>query len=116
MRSEFLPQWRRSALPFRPSVAAPAKQRNLDLWIPWRRSPPAASRSSNARDDCGTLVRMTTRPTEAAAREPRAGKPHRLFQAFGPGVITGAADDDPSGIAAYAQTGAQFGYGQLWTA
>ena len=34
----------------------------------------------------------------------------------GPGVITGAADDDPSGIATYSQTGAQFGYGQLWTA
>ena len=34
----------------------------------------------------------------------------------GPGVITGAADDDPSGIATYTQTGAQFGYGQLWTA
>jgi len=35
---------------------------------------------------------------------------------LGPGVITGAADDDPSGIATYSQTGAQFGYGQLWTA
>lgn len=34
---------------------------------------------------------------------------------MGPGVITGAADDDPSGIATYSQTGAQFGYGQLWT-
>ncbi len=34
---------------------------------------------------------------------------------FGPGVVTGAADDDPSGIATYTQTGAQFGYGQLWT-
>jgi len=30
--------------------------------------------------------------------------------------VTGAADDDPSGIATYSQTGAQFGYGQLWTA
>ncbi len=35
---------------------------------------------------------------------------------MGPGVITGAADDDPSGIATYSQTGAQFGYGQLWMA
>lgn len=40
----------------------------------------------------------------------------RFFRALGPGVITGAADDDPSGIATYTQTGAQFGYGQLWTA
>jgi NRAMP (natural resistance-associated macrophage protein)-like metal ion transporter len=35
---------------------------------------------------------------------------------FGPGVTTGAADDDPSGIATYSQAGAQFGYSQLWTA
>jgi NRAMP (natural resistance-associated macrophage protein)-like metal ion transporter len=35
---------------------------------------------------------------------------------LGPGLITGAADDDPSGIATYSQTGAQYGYGQLWTA
>lgn len=34
---------------------------------------------------------------------------------LGPGVITGAADDDPSGIATYSQAGAQFGYGLLWT-
>lgn len=35
---------------------------------------------------------------------------------MGPGIVTGAADDDPSGIATYSQTGAQFGYSQLWTA
>ena len=40
----------------------------------------------------------------------------RFFQILGPGIITGAADDDPSGIATYSQTGAQFGFGQLWTA
>lgn len=40
----------------------------------------------------------------------------RLFKIAGPGMVTGAADDDPSGIATYSQTGAQFGYGQLWTA
>ena len=40
----------------------------------------------------------------------------RLMRIFGPGLITGAADDDPSGIATYSQTGAQFGFGQLWTA
>ena len=36
-------------------------------------------------------------------------------QDIGPGVVTGAADDDPSGIATYSQTGAQFGYALLWT-
>lgn len=40
----------------------------------------------------------------------------RLLRILGPGLITGAADDDPSGIATYTQTGAQFGLGQLWTA
>src|SRR5664280_1912882 len=40
----------------------------------------------------------------------------KILKVFGPGVITGAADDDPSGIATYTQTGAKFGYGQLWTA
>lgn len=40
----------------------------------------------------------------------------KLLKIVGPGLITGAADDDPSGIATYTQTGAQFGYGQLWTA
>ncbi len=38
------------------------------------------------------------------------------LRSLGPGLITGASDDDPSGIGTYAQTGAQFGYTQLWTA
>src|SRR6266446_2770670 len=38
------------------------------------------------------------------------------LKSLGPGLITGASDDDPSGIGTYAQTGAQFGYTQLWTA
>ena len=41
---------------------------------------------------------------------------NRFLRILGPGLITGAADDDPSGIATYSQAGAQFGYGQLWTA
>jgi Mn2+/Fe2+ NRAMP family transporter len=55
-----------------------------------------------------------------------AAKPKNLRQRFrhaakqwgsglGPGIVTGAADDDPSGIATYSQAGAQFGYGLLWT-
>lgn len=39
----------------------------------------------------------------------------QLTRSLGPGFITGAADDDPSGIATYSQTGAMFGYAQLWT-
>ena len=39
----------------------------------------------------------------------------RLLRVLGPGLITGASDDDPSGIATYGQAGAQFGYGLCWT-
>jgi NRAMP (natural resistance-associated macrophage protein)-like metal ion transporter len=39
----------------------------------------------------------------------------QLFRMFGPGLVTGAADDDPSGIATYSQGGAQFGYALAWT-
>src|ERR1700756_3889683 len=38
-----------------------------------------------------------------------------LAEQLGPGLITGAADDDPSGIATYLQAGAQAGFGLLWT-
>ena len=49
---------------------------------------------------------------------PRARRKHRIpsfLRHVGPGVVTGAADDDPSGIATYTQAGAQFGTGVLWT-
>lgn len=39
-----------------------------------------------------------------------------FFKFLGPGLVTGASDDDPSGIATYSQTGAQFGFGILWLA
>ena len=42
-------------------------------------------------------------------------KRSRIFRALGPGLITGAADDDPSGIATYSQAGAQFGFAITWT-
>ncbi|MCI2807687.1 NRAMP family divalent metal transporter [Eoetvoesiella caeni] len=44
------------------------------------------------------------------------GPPEELWiNKLGPGLITGAADDDPSGIATYSQAGAQFGFSMLWT-
>ena len=39
----------------------------------------------------------------------------RVATALGPGLITGAADDDPSGIVTYSQPGAQFGFALTWT-
>ncbi len=47
---------------------------------------------------------------------PRVSALRRIATALGPGVVTGAADDDPSGIATYSIAGAQFGTGLLWTA
>lgn len=41
-------------------------------------------------------------------------KYNRFLRVLGPGLVTGAADDDPSGIATYSQAGASFGYGLLW--
>jgi len=57
-------------------------------------------------------ARGGTRRAKKSSTKPR-GK--SVLQKLGPGLITGAADDDPSGIAAYSQSGAQFGYGLLWT-
>ena len=37
------------------------------------------------------------------------------FRRLGPGLITGAADDDPGGIATHSQVGAQFGFNLMWT-
>lgn len=42
-------------------------------------------------------------------------KKRGTFRWLGPGLVTGAADDDPSGIATYSQAGARFGFGLLWT-
>jgi len=59
-------------------------------------------------------------PNDQAGGELMANGRKRLrgaatFEALGPGLVTGAADDDPSGIATYSQAGAQFGFGMLWT-
>jgi NRAMP (natural resistance-associated macrophage protein)-like metal ion transporter len=62
-----------------------------------------------------------TGPALTATKVNAKGKPNvnrsggRLISKLGPGLITGASDDDPSGIGTYSQVGAQFGYGLLWT-
>jgi NRAMP (natural resistance-associated macrophage protein)-like metal ion transporter len=66
-----------------------------------------------------------TRPSEKrrrlAPRRRKASSSKRgqrtltILRILGPGLITGAADDDPSGIATYSSVGAQFGYAMLWT-
>ena len=53
-------------------------------------------------------ARVSRKPGATAPADP-------LLKRLGPGLVTGAADDDPSGIATYSQAGAQFGYGMLWS-
>ena len=59
--------------------------------------------------------RQQHRPNERSAADAPEKSAPPLLKRLGPGLITGAADDDPSGIATYSQAGAQFGYGLLWT-
>ncbi len=57
-----------------------------------------------------------SRPHSAARRHSFVDRLKKFAKILGPGFVTGASDDDPSGIGTYSQTGAQFGYTQLWTA
>jgi len=60
---------------------------------------------------------MTTGPPPRKQKHAAAPRSSRgFFSGLGPGLITGAADDDPSGISTYSVTGAAFGYASLWTA
>jgi len=54
-------------------------------------------------------------PAEITAPPTKQGGVRGFLQTLGPGLITGAADDDPSGIGTYSQAGAQLGYGISWT-
>ncbi len=70
-----------------------------------------------------TRTEVSVRPADeegtAIGREPESGVSDRVdvfFRDLGPGLITGCADDDPSGISTHSIAGAAFGYGMLWTA
>jgi NRAMP (natural resistance-associated macrophage protein)-like metal ion transporter len=59
--------------------------------------------------------RDDSRKQVTVATKSKKPKHPSWLRVLGPGLVTGAADDDPSGIATYSQAGAAFGYGQLWT-
>jgi NRAMP (natural resistance-associated macrophage protein)-like metal ion transporter len=59
---------------------------------------------------------MQKAPSNAIVGPPQHGPVQRFFTSLGPGLITGAADDDPSGISTYSVAGAAYGYAGLWTA
>src|SRR5579872_4605361 len=81
-------------MPISPSLMASSNQ-------PWRHK--LNSTPSN-----------TAGPSEPDRRA--HGSVYGFFAGLGPGLITGAADDDPSGISTYSVSGATFGYAPLWTA
>ncbi len=72
--------------------------------------------------DSAPVATARRTPTRPAWLRLQRGRPHpwlsvrRWLRILGPGLITGAADDDPSGIGTYSQAGAAFGTGQLWLA
>ena len=55
-------------------------------------------------------------PNSSGKHKRPPGRLKKILKMLGPGLITGASDDDPSGIVTYAQAGAQFGLSTLWTA
>jgi NRAMP (natural resistance-associated macrophage protein)-like metal ion transporter len=59
--------------------------------------------------------KLTVEPSAERVSKGLAARAKAFLWKLGPGLITGAADDDPSGIATYSQVGAQFGYGMLWS-
>jgi NRAMP (natural resistance-associated macrophage protein)-like metal ion transporter len=61
-------------------------------------------------------VRARLEAVNPAPAPPSKNHLELFFEDLGPGLITGCADDDPSGISTYSVTGAAFGYGLLWTA
>jgi NRAMP (natural resistance-associated macrophage protein)-like metal ion transporter len=75
------------------------------------------SPNTPARDKRRSIVNRRSLPLGAriAGQWSRlGGRKRQLMRFFGPGWITGASDDDPSGIATYSQAGAQFGFGMTW--
>jgi NRAMP (natural resistance-associated macrophage protein)-like metal ion transporter len=75
--------------------------------------PPPASVSKGRGDEAATGTPPAGR---GGIDEARRRGPFGLLQLLGPGLITGASDDDPSGIGTYSQAGSQFGLGTLWMA
>src|SRR3954451_4451906 len=78
-------------------------------------TPPAISPPIGCASGSSWTIPMADPVVAEAHAATLAQRLSRSVEELGPGVISGAADDDPSGIATYSQAGAQFGYGLLWT-
>src|SRR5262249_13408081 len=76
---------------------------------------PPEDKSTNHNSTGGGSIRSNS--TRGNSRSGKAtGRVPAFFERLGPGLVSGAADDDPSGISTYSVTGASFGYQLLWTA
>jgi hypothetical protein len=99
-----------------PSGKFAARNRNLSGSLSRRLDLGMANRKKANRknDERNNTKSGGLKPTpKAGARQPFGVR--ALLKALGPGLITGASDDDPSGIGTYSQAGAQLGYGIGWT-
>ena len=65
--------------------------------------------------DAGCILWRPERRCRRSRASTMIARTRKFLDRLGPGLITGAADDDPSGIATYSQAGAQFGLGMLWS-
>jgi NRAMP (natural resistance-associated macrophage protein)-like metal ion transporter len=90
------------------------KSSTLEAWV----SAVTLARTRHVRPGRHFMSRRKTK-RQSRADDPEASTGGSLvtrgLRALGPGLITGAADDDPSGIATYSQAGAQFGFSITWT-
>jgi NRAMP (natural resistance-associated macrophage protein)-like metal ion transporter len=76
----------------------------------------SAHRKRNPATEVAATKRMTVSAASEKADQPKSDSLIRkVLKILGPGLVTGAADDDPSGIATYSSVGAQYGYSMLWT-
>ena len=112
-------QWQtgtsRSMKKRRPISGAPSRTTSMPMaWTPKvkpTRSKPAASRGTTT----SSTATATWNGTASGKPPTKSNGWARLLARVGPGLITGASDDDPSGIATYSQAGSRFGFGLLWT-
>lgn len=90
--------------------------------VAWQRRL-AVKRQVLANQQCARKMTARSKSKSGAARKDTREKVperdpnpvRRFFKTLGPGLITGASDDDPSGIGTYTTAGAQLGYAMLWT-
>src|SRR6267142_431679 len=75
----------------------------------------ADRKKTNRKNDNRSHGRAGDQKPALKTEVPQPSRPRDFLKTLGPGLITGASDDDPSGIGTYSQAGAQLGYGIGWT-